>query len=711
MAALPLPAVVAANVRMPLSCIDGASQEPAEDGWRENMPSHRHTALPARSTSIRLLEIHLGPAYEHVRCTLSQHNMHDTPSFVALSYTWNQSSRRRHIDCDGMDLEIGENLWHFLHEFRKKHSIQQYQSAELERKVPCLWIDAICIDQSNLEERNQQVAQMRDVYTSAESVIVWLGVAQGNEELVYLLAKHPDLHEVKQFQDELLVLLNKPYFTRVWVVQEFVLAKAVVIWCSEFLADADAFDTILHEGETLRGSSERFNSILRTPAWPLFHYRRNFRRGGPVGSNVHSTPSFQLCDLLLSFDSSQSSEAYDRIYGFLGIAQKPAEDTHPIHPDYSKSPVEILADVLRNQCCRDGKAASMKDHELLNFLMRILRVSRIEFARYLSQRDPSMTDHLHFLTTLNSMAASICKVGSVKTIGAFEHISGLSPRHMQIALSDSATSLPELSTSTIRLLSLAIAEPETALGLECAKGGRADAVSQKTIKNLIQSIAQKLSSEGIVNDSSADPELRLSIASLQKSLYASLIESSKELRPSIPLSRQQEIEYLHRRYATFVGTNDMVGVICDESSMGREPTVFDDIYVFADDLHSNRALIVDGRRIERLVIVGTAMITTSVTDTGSPRIAQSWQRLFRTGSGETARSMSASSTSLNAKYETTKVCLHCQLTELLELIRCGILNENQLRNLLRELINEAESDEVHICNDGTGQYPSLRFGA
>ncbi|KAF2452112.1 hypothetical protein P171DRAFT_321969, partial [Karstenula rhodostoma CBS 690.94] len=44
-----------------------------------------------------------------------------------------------------------------------------------ERTRPLLWIDAFCIDQSNIRELNHQVAQMRDIYAAADSVIVWLG--------------------------------------------------------------------------------------------------------------------------------------------------------------------------------------------------------------------------------------------------------------------------------------------------------------------------------------------------------------------------------------------------------------------------------------------------------------------------------------------------------------------------------------------------------
>jgi hypothetical protein len=187
----------------------------AED--MQKLSLHNHKPLMIGTRSIRLLEVHTRPGYDPIRCTLSQHLLDDEPQYIALSYTWNQGGRRRVIECDGMKFEIGENLWHFLCEFRRKQYLTRYHSAQADKDKCYLWIDAICIDQGNLQERNHQVAQMRDVYTSALSIIVWLGLAVAHEELAFLLTRHPDLLQVRDFQVALLSLFNKPYFTRVWV--------------------------------------------------------------------------------------------------------------------------------------------------------------------------------------------------------------------------------------------------------------------------------------------------------------------------------------------------------------------------------------------------------------------------------------------------------------------------------------------------------------
>jgi hypothetical protein len=684
-------------------------------GPRKNkLPSHYHIPLLAKSKNIRLLEVHLGPGYEPIKCTLSQHHLKNKPSYIALSYTWDLGAGRRHIECDGMDLEIGENLWNFFYEFRKKHSLQQYHSKEPRSKIFHLWIDAICIDQTNLKERNQQVAQMRDVYTSAESVIVWLGLAQRDEELAFLLTRHPNLLHVEKLQSELLALLSKPYFTRVWVVQEFVLARSVVIWCGEYFADAVMFDKLWREDEELPNYWKLSQSILKTPAWPLFKYRRDFRRRG----KKETSSNFRLRNLLLSFSSSQSSEVYDKVYGFLGISSNNPEEAHIIHPDYSKTPVEVLADVLRNQCCQPDGLGDQGDHELLIFLLRMLHVSRIDFARYLLRNKPRLEEHIYVLAISDLMITSICFMGSITRVGSYEHINELSHHNTKTALLRSSTHIPQLSNSNIRMLSSAIATPETALALEFDKGGRSAAVLQSAIQNSTQAVMQGLVRHKNEDDiMSLDQKLSLRQAKqdikntdFRQLLSRSLTSASETYRTAKRISKRQEIGYQYRKYAAFVGTNDLIGVMCDESSMGKGPAFFDSICMFDSFLESSKALLIERHSPDRFIVVGSAIVANSKSEPGSGGIVQSLQKMFRTNTGDTASIMLASDFSPQSEKVVRKLCFHCHLSDLLELSRCGILNESQLDRLLEHSLRGENDDEMHKCKVGTGQYPSLEFG-
>jgi hypothetical protein len=699
---------------------------------KSRLPSHQHIPLVANTKTIRLLQVHLKAGYESISCSLSQHSLDQKPSYIALSYTWDLGAGMRNINCDGMVLDIGQNLWNFLFEFRKKHNLRQYHSWESRSKICYLWIDAICIDQSNLEERNHQVAQMRDVYSNAESVIVWLGLAKGHEELAFLLTRHPNLLKVDEFQRELLSLLGKKYFTRVWVscsspvqylfllnvriqvVQEFVLARSVILWCSEFFADAIHFDKLWREDEELPGLWNLQEAILKTPAWPLFKYRRDFRR-----RNLEEMSSyFRLRNLLMSFASSQSTEVYDKIYGFLGIALSTPGDTHTIVPDYSKQPVEVLADVLRNQCCQQSTAVDQGDYELLTFLMHKLRVSRLDFARYLLRNKPKLEEDIYILAISDLMVTSVCFLGSITKVGSYEHIHPFSYHNTKIALSRSSTHVSRLSNTDVRTLGTFVVTPEMALALELDKGGRGTSVLQAAIQKSTQSIMQSLScQQSDPKTSPCDPSFSQSQtnqevqgADFRRLLSRSLKSSSENYRIARRIAKEQESSYQYRKYATFTSTNGLIGVTCDESSLGKGPAFFDNICLFDGSTESTKALIIERHSPDRYTVVGSAIIAKSASRSRSGGVVQSLQRMFRTSKGDNTVTASQETLTSGINTDVKRLCFHIELSDLFELSRCGILHDAQL-DLLLELSLKGESDdEVHKCKLGTGQCPSLEFG-
>jgi hypothetical protein len=86
-----------------------------------------------------------------------------TPYYEALSYAWGTKLASRFILVDGKRLSVTENLFSALHHLRRNY------------RHRLLWVDAICIDQSNLKEQSQQVRIMDKIYQNAANVIVWLG--------------------------------------------------------------------------------------------------------------------------------------------------------------------------------------------------------------------------------------------------------------------------------------------------------------------------------------------------------------------------------------------------------------------------------------------------------------------------------------------------------------------------------------------------------
>lgn len=98
------------------------------------------------------------PAYDPASCGAVP--FHYTLPYEALSYVWGSGELCHTIVCDGKALKITRNLYRALHFFRRK------------RRSRALWVDAICINQSNMAEKEIQIPLMRDIYTQASKVLM-----------------------------------------------------------------------------------------------------------------------------------------------------------------------------------------------------------------------------------------------------------------------------------------------------------------------------------------------------------------------------------------------------------------------------------------------------------------------------------------------------------------------------------------------------------
>ncbi|PVH93608.1 HET-domain-containing protein, partial [Periconia macrospinosa] len=186
--------------------------------------TYNHEPLNPNKREIRLLEVLPGNDGDTIQCHLRVVNFADHPVYTALSYTWSNGNRSiHHIWIDGKMLQFGNNLWLFLQEFRKRKATDGV----------LLWVDAICIEQSNIQERNHQVAQMRDIYSTASSVIVWLGPCLDDDAHAFDLLRYsrrllsiPKNQDPRRYRSHrqwnaLASVFSKAYWERAWVIQEF----------------------------------------------------------------------------------------------------------------------------------------------------------------------------------------------------------------------------------------------------------------------------------------------------------------------------------------------------------------------------------------------------------------------------------------------------------------------------------------------------------
>lgn len=123
--------------------------------------------------SIRILKVHGSSSPDaRVECEIIETNLGETKcAYEAISYCWGGQKPSRPILCDGETLLVTQNCDAVLRRFR--HPV--------ENEARFLWIDFICINQTDVEERSHQVKLMGEIYRNAECTLIWLGEETDND--------------------------------------------------------------------------------------------------------------------------------------------------------------------------------------------------------------------------------------------------------------------------------------------------------------------------------------------------------------------------------------------------------------------------------------------------------------------------------------------------------------------------------------------------
>ena len=122
---------------------------------------------------IRLIHLMPGAFDDALDLSLVSYASSERPDYEALSYVWGDSTYQQKVVVNGEFVSIRLNLEVALRYLRK------------ENESRTLWVDAICIDQQNTLERNQQVSRMRDIYADAQYTIIWMGEEGDHSDRVF----------------------------------------------------------------------------------------------------------------------------------------------------------------------------------------------------------------------------------------------------------------------------------------------------------------------------------------------------------------------------------------------------------------------------------------------------------------------------------------------------------------------------------------------
>jgi hypothetical protein len=308
----------------------------------------RYEPLTPADASIRALEICAGHDDAQLRCTMRHIPLES--SYMCLSYTWGTDEATHPVLINDQVFLVRDSLWAFLAQARRTNKFQS---------IP-IWIDAITINQEDLDEKNKQVALMGDIYSQASEVIVWLGEGERNTEEAFEFVKknantgnlsfnpmsegdvvavlggqNPDL---KQYWDAFDTLSSLVYFTRMWIVQEVLLAKVLTIWYGNTDMPWNTFVNLclfIQQSKGPSGAAEDIGSakIDQSPCGALI--KKRFYSFSAYGV---TRPTYHFYNLFPSFRDQGCFNVRDKIYALR--AMDPKMRDFPV--DYGADPVFLL---------------------------------------------------------------------------------------------------------------------------------------------------------------------------------------------------------------------------------------------------------------------------------------------------------------------------------------------------------------------------------
>ncbi|PGH04264.1 hypothetical protein GX51_03609 [Blastomyces parvus] len=292
---------------------------------------YNHTALQ-QSDSIRLAEILPGQGNDNLQLNLQHTTLQKAPAYEALSYEWAGNS-----------------------------GLKRLRYTDRRRLI---WVDAICIDQDNSQERSHQVSLMRDIYRNAQRALIWIGeekehtgaafevipelaenwVAQGSQDdkpppIPPRSIAEPHANQLldpsnEALWDSIIDVFTRPYFKRTWIIQEIIVSKAATVICGGWAVDWTSFHRAANHivQDEFRASRKPQPSTLFLIAL-IRRIERRFEKR-----------NLRLRTLLRHFRASKALDPRDKVFALLGLMRgihASSTDRQPqrIKADYTK-PVE-----------------------------------------------------------------------------------------------------------------------------------------------------------------------------------------------------------------------------------------------------------------------------------------------------------------------------------------------------------------------------------
>ncbi|EME40291.1 hypothetical protein DOTSEDRAFT_137891, partial [Dothistroma septosporum NZE10] len=276
--------------------------------------------LEDAAAQVRLLRLLRSESMEteEIHCELTAWPIGQEPRYAAISYTWGVPGIETAIYINHKAFAVRSNCLYVL------------QQAHVNATTDYLWIDAICINQTDAVEKSAQVAMMGDIYRKAVRTNVNIEHASSPQQLSQTLSIWPrwvsyELQLSSAFTNHpasqltclwkaIDALFRRPYFDRLWIIQEVVLSRTAVVLCGDSSINFDAIKEF---------ESNLYRYCQDNQVWPREHieynrhetletisdFARKYKDAGPTG--------FDLDELTDRTSNFKCSDPRDRIFGVL----------------------------------------------------------------------------------------------------------------------------------------------------------------------------------------------------------------------------------------------------------------------------------------------------------------------------------------------------------------------------------------------------------
>ncbi|KAH7627231.1 heterokaryon incompatibility protein-domain-containing protein [Sordaria sp. MPI-SDFR-AT-0083] len=268
--------------------------------------------FPISRSHIRLLQLlpsENEDAAMHCELFCTTLDSKGTRPYEALSYVWGSKAKPYSIFINGRNLAVGKNLYAALLHLRD-HSIQR-----------TIWIDAICINQGDNEEKGHQVQSMAKIYAKASRVIVWLGKeAAGSDQALEKIRIAAELSK-RRLDDKagILTLLERSWFQRIWVLQEVAAARHILIKCGSAEVDGSAFclglDVLNLPNELPGVLRARILSVTYLIRGAIFRPKYATNQSDNFSLNIRP-----LGELIEMYHTREATDRLDKVYALLGMS-------------------------------------------------------------------------------------------------------------------------------------------------------------------------------------------------------------------------------------------------------------------------------------------------------------------------------------------------------------------------------------------------------